>query len=184
MRRSVTKICAVSDCERCCDSHSGDYCRTHRYRVDRYGSTDDPRATRPCRVCVEVFRPARANMTVCAQPACRKEAKRQNDQGYEHRFREQHGAWRSEKPDQILEPVEPVREVTEIEIFTLAEIGERDSWVCGLCSGPVDGALRGWDPRAAALAHFVHRSEGGRHERTNCFIAHSGCKAESGEPLF
>ncbi len=151
MRRSVTKPCAAPACSRYAESFSGEWCRVHRYRVERYGSPDDPRTTRPCRVCGEPFQPARADSTVCTESACRAEAKRLDDRAFERSFKTVRGVWRSEvvpAPVDLAHLAEaPLpqgsREAPDslpapIQIFTLSEVGDRDGWVCGWCAEPIE----------------------------------------------
>lgn len=57
-------------------------------------------------------------------------------------------------------------------------IGDRDGWVCGLCSDPVDPALRHPDPRSPSLDHIRPISTGGTHTRDNAQITHLGCNTE------
>lgn len=186
MRRPITGLCSVAGCESPRGSRKRDLCRKHRYRVDRYGTPEDPCRPRPCRVCGEAFKPARASSTVCAEQQCRSEAKRLDDRAFEHRFRERFGAWRSQSPGgrMRLEPTTTVqagRVPAAVDIFTKSEIGERDNWVCQLCDERVDPGLVFPEPGAPVLAHRVFMADGGRHVRENCVIAHAECRAASGE---
>jgi hypothetical protein len=74
-----------------------------------------------------------------------------------------------------------IRENGPAESFTVAEIGERDSWVCGLCQDPdrlVDPA-RSWPhPLSPSRDHTVPLSLGGTHTRDNVKIAHWRCNHE------
>lgn len=54
-------------------------------------------------------------------------------------------------------------------------IFERDGWVCGICSGPVDKALRWPDPLSASLDHIVPFSMGGAHVTPNVQCSHLVC---------
>lgn len=57
---------------------------------------------------------------------------------------------------------------------------ERDGWVCGLCSEPVDAGLSWPDPWSASLDHIVPISLGGAHTEANLQCAHLGCNLAKG----
>ena len=61
-----------------------------------------------------------------------------------------------------------------------AEVFERDGWVCGICSEPVDSSLSWPDPRSASLDHVVPLSKGGAHAYANVQLAHLGCNVGKG----
>lgn len=63
---------------------------------------------------------------------------------------------------------------------SLAAISERDGWLCGLCSDPVDPDLRHPDPMSASLDHVVPLARGGTHEPANCQLAHYICNCTKG----
>jgi hypothetical protein len=68
-----------------------------------------------------------------------------------------------------------------VESFTVAEIGDRDGWVCGICQDMarlVDaspGAARALSP---SIDHVIAVSDGGPHARANVRIAHLWCNVE------
>lgn len=64
--------------------------------------------------------------------------------------------------------------------FDSAEIYERDGWVCGICSDPVDHALTYPDPMSASLDHIEPLSLGGSHTRDNSRCAHLRCNIRRG----
>lgn len=66
------------------------------------------------------------------------------------------------------------------EKFFAAEIFKRDEWVCQLCGGKVDPALRHPDPLSASLDHVVPVSKGGGHTRANVQLAHLVCNTARG----
>jgi len=74
-----------------------------------------------------------------------------------------------------------MRAAGPVESFTVAEIGERDSWICGICQDPgrlVDlspGAPRALSP---SIDHVVAVSDGGPHVRANVRITHLWCNVE------
>jgi hypothetical protein len=61
------------------------------------------------------------------------------------------------------------------EKFGDREIFERDGWVCGLCSKPVDPDLQHPDPMSASLDHRTPIAKGGGHTRANVQLAHLRC---------
>jgi len=67
-----------------------------------------------------------------------------------------------------------------VESFTHAEIFERDAWMCGICSEPVDQALAYPHPRSSSLDHIVPLSLDGEHSRANTRLAHLDCNKRRG----
>lgn len=66
------------------------------------------------------------------------------------------------------------------ERFDPLEVFDRDGWVCGLCSLPVDPD-RAWpDPMSPSLDHVVPLSAGGEHSRANTQLAHWLCNVRKG----
>lgn len=68
-----------------------------------------------------------------------------------------------------------------VERFTMAEIGERDGWLCGICrdtAHPVDPARRRPDPLSPSIDHIVPINGGGTHTRSNVQITHWFCNLE------
>lgn len=68
----------------------------------------------------------------------------------------------------------------DAEVFSSTEVFERDAWVCGICSQPVDQALRYPDPMSASLDHVVPLSKGGAHTRDNTRCSHLSCNVRRG----
>jgi HNH endonuclease len=66
------------------------------------------------------------------------------------------------------------------EPYTLAAIAERDSWSCGLCTRPVDMALRVPDPQAPTIDHVLPLAKGGDDMSTNVQLAHFLCNSRKG----
>ncbi|MFF3942337.1 HNH endonuclease [Streptomyces phaeofaciens] len=64
------------------------------------------------------------------------------------------------------------------EPYTVAEIGERDGWLCGLCQDPVDRAYPHPDPRAPSLDHVRAVASGGTDTPGNVRLTHWGCNHE------
>lgn len=64
-----------------------------------------------------------------------------------------------------------------IEIFTSAEIFDRDRWVCQICGRKVNKALRHPDPLSVSLDHVIPLVEGGAHSRANTRCVHLRCNS-------
>ena len=68
----------------------------------------------------------------------------------------------------------------EREVFSRLEIFERDGWVCGICSTPIDPGLK-WPARmCGVIDHVIPVLHGGAHLRSNVQAAHNLCNARKG----
>lgn len=67
------------------------------------------------------------------------------------------------------------RGAPDAEKFDYADIFERDGWVCGICTLPVDRDLKWPHPMSASLDHVTPLSRGGRHSRDNVQCSHLTC---------
>lgn len=74
--------------------------------------------------------------------------------------------WQRRRAQKLAAPTESFRHV---------DVYERDGWVCGICTDPVDPALRYPDPMSASLDHVVPLSLGGSHTMDNVRLAHLRC---------
>lgn len=61
-----------------------------------------------------------------------------------------------------------------------ADIYERDEWVCGICSTPVDRTRAYPDPMSPSLDHVLPLSRGGHHTLENVTLAHLSCNVRKG----
>lgn len=61
------------------------------------------------------------------------------------------------------------------EIFSKAEIFERDGWVCQICCEPTDRVVHWRHPRAPSLDHIIPVKLGGPHTRANTQCSHLMC---------
>lgn len=68
----------------------------------------------------------------------------------------------------------------EFEEFSRAEIFDRDGWVCGICSEPIDRLLIHPDPMSVSLDHIIPMSKGGGHVPLNVTCAHLFCNLSKG----
>jgi len=57
---------------------------------------------------------------------------------------------------------------------------ERDGWVCGICSRPVDQDVSWPDPMSPSLDHILPLSRGGAHAMSNVQLAHLACNVSKG----
>lgn len=62
--------------------------------------------------------------------------------------------------------------------YTLAEIAERDSYLCSCCSKPVDMTLSGLDTWGPTIDHIKPVSKGGLDTRDNVALAHRTCNTK------
>ena len=60
-------------------------------------------------------------------------------------------------------------------------IAERDGWVCGICSLPIDSTLSPFESdQAASIDHIIPRIAGGSHDDDNLQISHLACNYRKG----
>lgn len=69
---------------------------------------------------------------------------------------------------------------TQVEDIRPIDIFERDIWLCGLCSTPVDPDLSHPDPMSPSLDHILPLSKGGTHTYENVQLAHLTCNVSKG----
>lgn len=62
----------------------------------------------------------------------------------------------------------------------LAEIADRDRWICGLCGAVVDASLTYPHPESRSLDHVIPLSRGGEHAPGNVRLAHLICNTRRG----
>lgn len=70
-----------------------------------------------------------------------------------------------------------------VEAFKPLEVFERDSWICGICTEPVDRTLAYPDPMSVSLDHVVPLVHGGEHSRANTRCSHLTCNVKRGARL-
>lgn len=61
------------------------------------------------------------------------------------------------------------------ESYTMAEIGDRDGWICHLCRRRVDRSIPSTNPQGPTIDHLVPVAAGGKDERLNVKLAHRSC---------
>lgn len=69
---------------------------------------------------------------------------------------------------------------TQVEDIRPIDIFERDIWLCGLCSTPVDPDCAWPDPMSPSLDHVKPLSLGGTHTYENVQLAHLTCNVSKG----
>ena len=67
---------------------------------------------------------------------------------------------------------------TRGERYRLAEVAQRDGFICHLCSAPVDMSLSGRHPWGPTADHVVPVAHGGGDEPENIRLAHSRCNVK------
>lgn len=60
---------------------------------------------------------------------------------------------------------------------------ERDGWVCGICDGPIDKALRRPDLLSKSIDHIRPLSKGGSHTYDNVQASHLCCNVSKNAKL-
>lgn len=64
--------------------------------------------------------------------------------------------------------------------ITWRSVGERDGWICHLCSTAVEQRTHPADPWVATVDHLVPLIAGGLHEWSNVRLAHRRCNSARG----
>lgn len=72
------------------------------------------------------------------------------------------------------------RGAPDAEKFDYTDIFERDGWVCGICTLPVDRDLKWPHPMSASLDHITPVSLGGCHSPENVQCSHLTCNVRKG----
>jgi len=70
-----------------------------------------------------------------------------------------------------------------VEAFDRAEVFERDGWICGICTEPVNPDTAWPHPMSASLDHIMPISRGGKHSRANAQTAHLTCNVRKSDAL-
>lgn len=68
----------------------------------------------------------------------------------------------------------------DYEPFSKVKIFDRDGWLCGICSEPIDRVLTHPDPMSVSLDHIIPMSKGGGHIPSNATCAHLFCNLSKG----
>lgn len=70
--------------------------------------------------------------------------------------------------------------IATFERVSLAEIAERDGWVCRICGQNVDRSLKSPHPGSPSLDHITPLANGGQHTAGNLQLAHRICNIRKG----
>ena len=65
----------------------------------------------------------------------------------------------------------------------LADLGQRDGWVCWLCGNAVDPGAQVGSANAASMDHVLPRKHGGTTDDANLRLAHRRCNSRRGSAL-
>lgn len=114
--------------------------------------------TRTCGQCGATFEVKNGKQRYCSKPCRIRANKGSGSSTALRRSAEARGAERGER-------------------FTLEDVCARDGWVCGLCIGPIDPAIRGDRYLEGTVDHIVPISAGGTHTMDNVQPAHWTCNA-------
>lgn len=68
----------------------------------------------------------------------------------------------------------------EYEPIDPQQVFERDGWMCGICSEPVDEKLVHPDPMCASIDHVIPWTAGGNHLLINVQCSHLVCNLRKG----
>ena len=69
----------------------------------------------------------------------------------------------------------------DAELIRLADIGDRDGWVCQICFRQVDQAMRSeqrWSGFYPTLDHIMPLEQGGKHTPANVQLTHKQCNED------
>lgn len=148
-----------------------------RHKVKKYCSA------RCCNAWLDAHNPIR-----CSEPDCdrgvrakgmcamhwRRKARedgRETAEGWTERRKANYQKRRAQKLSLPSEAVRPI------------DVYERDEWVCGICSDPVDQKLSYPDPMSPSLDHVLPLSLGGHHVMENLALSHWICNVRKGNRI-
>lgn len=184
--------------ERC--RESGAYAAQYANRRAEF--VPKPKVARPCRFCGESFESKRDDaqfcsrvcttkwgdensLARCSEPDCDRgvRAKGLCNRHWRRKARadgrEPNPAWtESRKANYHKRRAQKVG--TQVEDLRPIDIYERDIWICGLCSTPVDPDCAWPDPMSPSLDHVLPLSLGGTHTYENVQLAHLTCNVSKG----
>ena len=95
--------------------------------------------------------------------------------------------WRTENPEKVKEHQRKNSHQRRVRLqggrferFDYVEIFERDNWICGICTKPINNKLKRPNPMSVSLDHIVPVSRGGGHVKENVQSAHLSCNISKG----
>lgn len=155
------------------------------------GSDSLPQGQATCRSCRSLVHGSqRRYKSGCRCDVCT-EANRAHARRWNADYKAKHGVvyrGRFDKPalpyDDKMRARDAVRRArlagAKVETFAPREVFERDGWVCGICTDPVDRELSYPDPGSASLDHVLPLVAGGEHSLANTQLAHLRCNLRKG----
>lgn len=130
-----------------------------------------------CPHCEEPFTTGQSRRRYCSDTCARRSGhERRKADGRKAEQARRHGLKYQHKR-RALEREAFVAEVDRWQVF------DRDGWICGICSGPVDPALKYPDLQSASLDHIIPLAAGGTHEPDNCQCSHFLCNSRKSDTL-
>lgn len=191
--------CSVTDCDR--EAKTRSLCGMHYQRLRKHGSlvfnaTD-------CGLCAKRFTPELTSAQKFCSVTCKNSAHRDSSKkscselGCDRPLRAKGmcsmhwkragraaGLIRNEPWDERRKANYQKRRAQKLNLPADAvrtlDVYERDEWVCGLCSLPVDRELAYPDPSSASLDHILPLSKGGHHVFENVQLGHLSCNVRKG----
>lgn len=165
----------------------------HRYYTKVRGTTPQKKNPKPCEECGEKFTPLRSTAIYCST-RCGSRGNRRKSRwnptpmeclncGTE--FVPQRRASVTCSRDCYMQAVYITRGYgiesrarfygVEYQRIENRDVFERDNWVCGICSQPIDPSVKRPDMMSASLDHIIPISKGGPHTPDNVQAAHLRC---------
>lgn len=193
------KYCSVA----CRKAYHNAQRRTDEYRAQVAAAarqrTVERAAARPCPYCNGPMTPLRFKH--CGAPECRRQYNNERVREFMRKHKAENGVSyvaRYRTPEHYVQlaalPKIPERMAARkqegchrrraqklklpAEKFRHEDVYERDGWICGLCTEPVDRELRYPDPMSPSLDHVVPLARGGHHVLENVQLAHLICNVK------
>lgn len=194
--------CIANDCVKS-GTHARGYCSMHYTRLKNWGSLDRP-PSRDCLHCKISFTPEKSGgrnlcstqcrsrfygndspVKLCTEGGCDRPLRAKGLCSMHWRRkaraegRETQGPW-DERRKANYQQRRALKLQLPADNIRPADVYERDEWVCGICSDPVDRNTVWPDPMSPSLDHVLPLSLGGHHTMENVTLAHLSCNVRKG----
>lgn len=160
------------------DGQRSPYCSDRCYSI-AYGTTRGealPLAACALPECGATFQPFMAKQRCCSE----KHGKLLYNRESRADGRQRNPEWDDKRRDRYHRRRAQMKATSTGEPVILAEIAERDRWMCHDCRKAIDPKLKWPDVMSASLDHLVPLSEGGAHDPANVRLAHARCNSARG----